>query len=89
MKNGTPCTPFSKKPNIWSSGFDAAHADAHDDADAIAVRVIDRQPRLVHRHLRGSERVLDEAIGPLALLAIHVDARVEVAHLGGDADRKR
>jgi hypothetical protein len=39
--------------------------------------------------LRGSERVLDEAIGPLALLAIHVDARVEVAHLGGDADRKR
>ena len=64
---------------------DAADAGTDQRADALGIFVGDFQTRIVHRHERRSDAVMDERIHLLHILGGHEGAGIEVADLAGDA----
>jgi len=67
---------------------DTAHADADDDTGPLRYGHRRRQPRVLDRHLRRRERVLDEDVHLLQVLALDVALGLEVPHLARDARRQ-
>ena len=62
-----------------------ADAAADDDAEALAIRLLDIDAAVCHRHLRGGHRELREAVGaPDVLRVIEEILRLEIAHLAGE-----
>ena len=53
-----------------------------------AFDVVDREPGIVERQLRGRDAEVDERVGAARLLGRHPLRRVEALHLGGDAGRQ-
>ena len=67
---------------------DAADADADDRSRTRRIRHGGGQPGIVDRHLRRRQRILDEEIHLLHVLAVDPGFGREVAHLAGDGGRQ-
>ena len=79
----------ARGPRSWSvaPGLDhellAAGAGAEDDADLLAVRVVDLEARVGDRLLGGRHAVLEADLGPPDRLGVEPRERVEVVDLAG------
>src|SRR5438067_1332569 len=69
-------------------GGKTAHPRADDHAAALAQRLVERQPRVLERELRGGQAELDEEVVAARLLLVHELAGIEILHLAGDVAGK-
>ena len=66
--------------------FQSADAAADENAEAIAIHLLDVDPGIRHRAFRRRHREVNKAIGPLVFLrVIENRLRIEIANLAGDA----
>ena len=65
--------------------FQAANAAADDDAETIAIHLVQVDPAVCHGHLRGRHGELREAVGaPDVLRIFEVMFRFEIPHLAAN-----
>ena len=62
----------------------AADAGADDHAEAVAVARRAVEVRVLHRHVRRGDRVVNEGVGLLDFLLLDPVLGVEAVHLAGD-----
>ena len=74
---------LARQIEVLAEAANAADAAANDHADARGVLRRHVQAGVGHGLLRGNQRVLDARIETARFFAIHVLARIEVAHLAG------